>query len=146
MIHGRALARAGRLAGLAVSLLARAGRLAGLAVALLARAGRLAGLAVSLLARALALAPARGSVQRRFALAGDNDEGGPDTRPLRHATEDASLSRPACSVGRREGWRRRAARQPQTRGRVHYLLYNVEENRSLGYWELSLGLSYDFQR
>jgi hypothetical protein len=30
------------------------------------------------------------------------------------------------------------------RGRVHYLLYNVDENRSLGYWELSAGLAYDF--
>jgi len=30
------------------------------------------------------------------------------------------------------------------RGRVHYLLYNVDENRSLGYWELSLGVGYDF--
>jgi hypothetical protein len=30
------------------------------------------------------------------------------------------------------------------RGRVHYLLYNVEENRSLGYWELGAALSYDF--
>ena len=30
------------------------------------------------------------------------------------------------------------------RGRVHYLLYNVDENRSLGYWELSAGVAYDF--
>ena len=30
------------------------------------------------------------------------------------------------------------------RARAHYLLYNVDQNRSLGYWELSLGLSYDF--
>jgi hypothetical protein len=30
------------------------------------------------------------------------------------------------------------------RSRVHYLLYNVEENRSLGYWELATALSYDF--
>ena len=30
------------------------------------------------------------------------------------------------------------------RGRVHYLLYNIDENRSLGYWELSAGLAYDF--
>jgi hypothetical protein len=30
------------------------------------------------------------------------------------------------------------------RARAHYLLYNVDENRSLGYWELSAGLSYDF--
>jgi hypothetical protein len=29
------------------------------------------------------------------------------------------------------------------RGRVHYLLYNVDENRSLGYWELSTAVSYD---
>jgi len=29
-------------------------------------------------------------------------------------------------------------------GRVHYLLYNVDENRSLGYWELSAGIAYDF--
>jgi hypothetical protein len=29
------------------------------------------------------------------------------------------------------------------RGRVHYLLYNVEENRSLGYWELATAVSYD---
>jgi len=31
-----------------------------------------------------------------------------------------------------------------TRGRVHYLLYNIDENRSLGYWELSAGVAYDF--
>lgn len=30
------------------------------------------------------------------------------------------------------------------RNRIHYLLYNVEENRSLGYWELAAGVSYDF--
>lgn len=30
------------------------------------------------------------------------------------------------------------------RTRVHYLLYNVDENRSLGYWELAAGLTYDF--
>ena len=30
------------------------------------------------------------------------------------------------------------------RGRVHYLLYNVDEDRSLGYWELSAGVAYDF--
>ena len=30
------------------------------------------------------------------------------------------------------------------RGRVHYLLYNVDENRSLGYWELATALSYEF--
>jgi hypothetical protein len=30
------------------------------------------------------------------------------------------------------------------RGRVHYLLYNIDENRSLGYWELSTGVAYDF--
>jgi hypothetical protein len=30
------------------------------------------------------------------------------------------------------------------RARAHYLLYNVDENRSLGYWEVSAGLSYDF--
>jgi hypothetical protein len=30
------------------------------------------------------------------------------------------------------------------RGRVHYLLYNVDETRSLGYWELSAGVAYDF--
>jgi hypothetical protein len=30
------------------------------------------------------------------------------------------------------------------RGRVHYLLYNIDENRSLGYWELSAGVAYDF--
>ncbi|MBN2575367.1 MAG: caspase family protein [Deltaproteobacteria bacterium] len=30
------------------------------------------------------------------------------------------------------------------RGRVHYLLYNVDENRSLGYWELTLGVAYEF--
>jgi len=29
------------------------------------------------------------------------------------------------------------------RGRVHYLLYNVDENRSLGYWELASAVSYD---
>ena len=30
------------------------------------------------------------------------------------------------------------------RARAHYLLYSVDENRSLGYWELSAGLSYYF--
>ena len=30
------------------------------------------------------------------------------------------------------------------RGRVHYLLYNVDEDRSLGYWELNAGIAYDF--
>ncbi len=30
------------------------------------------------------------------------------------------------------------------RGRMHYLLYNVEEDRSLGFWEFSAGLSYEF--
>jgi hypothetical protein len=29
------------------------------------------------------------------------------------------------------------------RGRVHYLLYNVDENRSLGFWELATAVSYD---
>jgi hypothetical protein len=29
------------------------------------------------------------------------------------------------------------------RGRVHYLLYNVDENRSLGFWELQTAVSYD---
>lgn len=28
------------------------------------------------------------------------------------------------------------------RGRVHYLLYNVDENRSLGYWELAASIGY----
>jgi hypothetical protein len=30
------------------------------------------------------------------------------------------------------------------RARLHYLHYNVGENRSLGYWELASGLAYDF--
>jgi len=30
------------------------------------------------------------------------------------------------------------------RGRVHYLLYNVDETRSLAYWELSTGVAYEF--
>jgi hypothetical protein len=30
------------------------------------------------------------------------------------------------------------------RARIHYLLYNVEANRSLGYWELAAALSYEF--
>ena len=30
------------------------------------------------------------------------------------------------------------------RGRVHYLLYNVDQDRSLGYWELNAGIAYDF--
>jgi hypothetical protein len=30
------------------------------------------------------------------------------------------------------------------RGRLHYLLYNVDENRSLGYWELATAVNYDF--
>jgi hypothetical protein len=30
------------------------------------------------------------------------------------------------------------------RGRLHYLLYNVDENRSLGFWELATAVSYDF--
>jgi hypothetical protein len=29
------------------------------------------------------------------------------------------------------------------RARVHYLLYNVDENRSLGYWELASAVNYD---
>lgn len=29
------------------------------------------------------------------------------------------------------------------RARVHYLLYNIDENRSLGYWELATAVSYD---
>jgi hypothetical protein len=29
------------------------------------------------------------------------------------------------------------------RARVHYLLYNVDENRSLGYWELASAVSYE---
>jgi predicted metal-dependent enzyme (double-stranded beta helix superfamily) len=29
------------------------------------------------------------------------------------------------------------------RGRVHYLLYNIDENRSLGYWELAAAVFYD---
>jgi len=30
-----------------------------------------------------------------------------------------------------------------TRGRLHYLLYNIDEDRSLGYWELAAMVSYD---
>jgi len=30
-----------------------------------------------------------------------------------------------------------------TRGRLHYLLYNVDQDRSLGYWELAALVSYD---
>jgi hypothetical protein len=30
------------------------------------------------------------------------------------------------------------------RARLHYLLYNVDENRSLGYWELATAVTYDF--
>jgi hypothetical protein len=30
------------------------------------------------------------------------------------------------------------------RGRLHYLLYNVDGNRSLGYWELATMVAYDF--
>jgi hypothetical protein len=29
------------------------------------------------------------------------------------------------------------------RGRLHYLLYNIDEDRSLGYWELAALVSYD---
>ena len=29
------------------------------------------------------------------------------------------------------------------RGRLHYLLYNIDEDRSLGYWELAAMVSYD---
>jgi hypothetical protein len=29
-------------------------------------------------------------------------------------------------------------------GRLHYLLYNVDGNRSLGYWELATNVAYDF--
>lgn len=29
------------------------------------------------------------------------------------------------------------------RGRTHYLLYNVDENRSLGYWELAASIGYE---
>jgi hypothetical protein len=28
--------------------------------------------------------------------------------------------------------------------RLHYLLYNVDDNRSLGYWELATMVAYDF--
>ncbi len=31
----------------------------------------------------------------------------------------------------------------EARGRVHYLFYNIEQNRSLGYWELATLLSYE---
>ncbi len=31
-----------------------------------------------------------------------------------------------------------------TRGRLHYLLYNADGNRSLGYWELAQSVSYEF--
>jgi len=31
----------------------------------------------------------------------------------------------------------------EVRGRVHYLFYNIEQNRSLGYWELATLLSYE---
>ena len=30
------------------------------------------------------------------------------------------------------------------RARLHYLLYNVDGNRSLGYWELATMVAYDF--
>jgi hypothetical protein len=30
------------------------------------------------------------------------------------------------------------------RARIHYLLYNVDENRSLGYWELAVAINYEF--
>ncbi|HZL20691.1 MAG TPA: caspase family protein, partial [Polyangia bacterium] len=30
------------------------------------------------------------------------------------------------------------------RGRLHYLWYNVDGNRSLGYWELATTVNYDF--
>jgi hypothetical protein len=30
------------------------------------------------------------------------------------------------------------------RSRLHYLLYNVDENRSLGYWDLTMGVAYEF--
>ena len=33
--------------------------------------------------------------------------------------------------------------QRVARGRLHYLLYNVDEDRSLGYWELATMVSYD---
>ena len=29
------------------------------------------------------------------------------------------------------------------RGRLHYLFYNIDEDRSLGYWELAAMVSYD---
>ena len=29
------------------------------------------------------------------------------------------------------------------RGRLHYLLYNIDEDRSLGYWELAAMVMYD---
>jgi hypothetical protein len=31
-----------------------------------------------------------------------------------------------------------------TRGRVHYLLYSADGNRSLGYWELAEAVTYEF--
>jgi hypothetical protein len=30
------------------------------------------------------------------------------------------------------------------RGRLHYLHYNIDQDRSLGYWELAAMVTYDF--
>jgi hypothetical protein len=40
-------------------------------------------------------------------------------------------------------WRLSRSFSLVARGRVHYLLYNVDENRSLGFWELQTAVSYD---
>jgi len=41
------------------------------------------------------------------------------------------------------GWRMSRDFALVLRGRVHYLLYNVDENRSLGYSELATAVTYD---
>jgi hypothetical protein len=41
------------------------------------------------------------------------------------------------------GWRLSRSWNLVLRGRLHYLLYNVDENRSLGFWELQTAVSYD---
>jgi hypothetical protein len=41
------------------------------------------------------------------------------------------------------GWRLSRSFGLLLRGRVHYLLYNVDEDRSLGFWELQTAVSYD---
>ena len=62
--------------------------------------------------------------------------GGGDPRPVPQHVLAGRAGRPAAAASAA------VSRQPPAR-RVHYLQYNVEDNRSLGYWELGAVLAYD---